>query len=107
MIKQSGHKSENSVVLYGISKVEYGSRWMHAFSHVPEKLRKLSRSGYQPDLLWFLQGAFRLTWDTASWNAGNVDTMHTFDEPEAVYRLGTEALGRDLICWPGRQTHAA
>jgi len=40
--------------------------------------------------------AFRLTWDTTSWNGGNVDVMHTFDEPEGVYRLGIESLGRNF-----------
>jgi hypothetical protein len=39
--------------------------------------------------------AFRLTWDTTSWNCGNVDIMHTFDNPEETYKLGIKALGRE------------
>jgi hypothetical protein len=38
--------------------------------------------------------AFRLTWDTTAWNGANVDVIFTFDDPEEVYRLGVEALGR-------------
>ena len=27
--------------------------------------------------------------------------MHTFDDPEEVYRLGVEAWAVTSICWPG------
>jgi hypothetical protein len=37
--------------------------------------------------------AFRLTWDTASWNDGNVDVIFTYDDPAKIYRTGLEALG--------------
>jgi hypothetical protein len=97
MIKQSGHKSENSVVLYGISKVEYGPDGCTPFPMCLKSCANYLGQDISLDFTMVSTGAaFRLTWDTASWNAGNVDTMHTFDEPEAVYRLGTEALGRDF-----------
>jgi len=97
MNSRSRHESETSVVLYGISKVEYCAEGCTPY---PMCLKSCANYlGQDIDITFPMVStgaAFRLTWDTTSWNAGNVDVMHTFDEPEEVYRLGVEALGRDF-----------
>ncbi len=91
-------KSDNngSVILYGVSKVEYG---VNGCTPYPMCLRSCANylgQDLSMDFTMVSSGtAFRLTWDTTSWNGGNVDVIHTFDNPEDVYKLGVEALGRE------------
>lgn len=97
MNNQSGHTCENSVVLYGISKVEYGANGCTPYPMCLKSYANYLGQDIGIDFTMVSTGAaFRLTWDTTSWNGGNVDVMHTFDEPEEVYKLGVESLGRDF-----------
>lgn len=40
--------------------------------------------------------AFRLAWNTACWDGGNVDAVFTFDDPAMVFRCGMRAMEREL-----------
>lgn len=88
---------EDSVVLYGISKVEYGAGGCTPYPMCLKSCANYLGQDISLDFSMVASGAaFRLTWDTTSWNGGNVDVYYTFDNPEEVYRLGVEALGRDV-----------
>lgn len=89
--------SKNSVILYGISKVEYGADGCTPYPMCVKSCANYLGQDIGIDYTMVATGAaFRLTWDTTSWNGGNVDVIHTFDEPVKVYRLGIEALGREF-----------
>lgn len=89
--------NENSVVLYGISKVEYGANGCTPYPMCLKSCANYLGQDASIDFLMAATGAaFRLTWDTTSWNGGNVDVIHTFDNAEEIYKLGVEALGREF-----------
>lgn len=86
----------NEKVLHGVPKAYYG-----AFGGItPFPICLKSVSDYLGDALDYAYasvasgGAFRLTWDTASWNGGNVDISHTYNDLELPYMYGITALGR-------------
>lgn len=90
-------QSENSVVLYGVSRVEYGPDGCTPFPMCLKSCANYLGQDIGINHTMVSTGAaFRLTWDTTSWNGGNVDVMHTLDNPEKVCRLGVEALGREF-----------
>lgn len=97
MNNQTKHTSENSVVLYGISKVEYGANGCTPYPMCVKSCANFLGQDIGIDFTMVSTGAaFRLTWDTTSWNGGNVDVIHTYDDPAEVYKLGVEALGREF-----------
>ena len=97
MNNQTKHISESSVVLYGISKVEYGANGCTPYPMCVKNCANYLGQDIGIDFAMVSTGAaFRLTWDTTSWNGGNVDVIHTYDDPEEVYRLGIEALDREF-----------
>lgn len=97
MNKKIKQENENSVVLYGISKVEYGATGCTPYPMCLKSCANYLGQDISLDFIMAATGAaFRLTWDTTSWNCGNVDVIHTFDNPEEIYKLGVEALGRDF-----------
>ena len=81
-------------ILFGISKVAYGTDGCTPF---PMCIRSCAEYLGRP--LSYTQAmaesgaAFRLTWDTSCWNGGNVDCIHTFDDPAKVYANGLRAMG--------------
>jgi len=88
----------NEKILHGVPKAHYG-----AFGGItPFPICLKAVSDYLGDELDYTfaiiacGGAFRLTWDTTSWNAGNVDIAHTYNDYELPYRYGITALGRDF-----------
>ena len=89
-------KQENAI-LYGVPKVAYGQDGCTPFPMcirscgtylgcAVDYTRAMAESG----------AAFRLTWDTACWNGGNVDAILTFDDPVKVFRCGMRAMERNL-----------
>ena len=89
-------KQENAI-LYGVPKVAYGQDGCTPFpicirscgtylGFAVDYTRAMAESG----------AAFRLTWDTACWNGGNVDGNLTFDHPAKVFRCGMRAMERNL-----------
>jgi hypothetical protein len=91
------HISDNSVVLYGIDKVGYGAEGCTPYPMCVKSCANYLGQDVDIHFPMAASGAaFRLTWDTTSWNGGNVDVIHTFDDPLKVYKLGIEALGREF-----------
>lgn len=97
MYKVVKQENEGSVVLYGIPKVEYGTNGCTPYPMCLKSCANYLGQDVSLDFSMVATGAaFRLTWDITSWNGGNVDVIHTFDNPEEIYKLGVEALGRDF-----------
>jgi hypothetical protein len=85
-------------ILQGIPRVYYG-----AFGGItPFPVCLKSVSDYLGDTLDYAYAivssgaAFRLVWNTTEWNGGNVDIMLTYKDPEAPFRNGITALGREF-----------
>ena len=89
-------KQENTI-LYGVPKVAYGQDGCTPFPMcvhscgkylgIPlDYTRAMAESG----------AAFRLAWNTACWDGGNVDAVFTFDDPAMVFRCGMRAMEREL-----------
>ena len=90
-------EKQESAILYGVPKVAYGQDGCTPFpicirscgtylGLAVDYTRAMAESG----------AAFRLTWDTACWNGGNVDAILTFDDPAKVFRCGMRAMERNL-----------
>ena len=86
-----------NVILYGVPKVAYGQNGCTPFPmclHSCAKYlglcvdytRAMAESG----------AAFRLVWNTACWDGGNVDAIFTFDDPVKMFRCGMGAMEREL-----------
>lgn len=88
---------EDGVVLYGVPKVEYGPGGCTPY---PMCVRACANYLGQDVPYHFVMAAsgaaFRLTWDTTSWNGGNVDVIFTFDDPNKSYRTAIGVLGRSF-----------
>ena len=89
---------KNEKILHGVPKAFYG-----AFGGItPFPICLKSVADYLGDPLDYMfgivacGGAFRLTWDTTGWNAGNVDIAHTYNDFETPFRNGITALGREF-----------
>ncbi len=95
-LRQETHH-ETGTVLYGISKVEYGAGGCTPYPMCVKSCANYLGQDVGIDFSMAASGAaFRLTWEAEAWNGGNVDVIHTFDDPEEVYKLGVEALGREF-----------
>lgn len=88
---------QDSAILYGVPKVAYGQDGCTPFPmcvHSCAKYlglcvdytRAMAESG----------AAFRLAWNTACWDGGNVDAVFTFDDPEKIFRCGMRAMEREF-----------
>ena len=85
--------SEQAILL-GIPKVEYGANGITPFPMCLKSCANYLGQEVSYDYCMAASGAaFRLTWDTKSWNLGNVDVIFTFDDPSGVYRFGIESIG--------------
>jgi len=87
--------ADGSVVLYGVPKVHYGAYG----GCTPLPICMKAAANYMGIALDYSEAmvysgtAFRLTWNEASWDGGNVDAIYTFDDPSKVYRCAIESLG--------------
>lgn len=90
-------EKQESAILYGVPKVAYGQDGCTPFPMcvhscgkylgIPlDYTRSMAESG----------AAFRLAWNTACWDGGNVDAVFTFDDPAMVFRCGMRAMEREL-----------
>lgn len=89
------HTSDGSVILYGVPKVHYG-----AFGGVtPLPISMKAAANYMgieldyTDAIVYCGMAFRLTWNEAELDGGNVGDIFTFDDPSKVFRCAIESLG--------------
>jgi hypothetical protein len=96
-ITPAKHINGNSTILYGVPRVEYGASGCTPFPMCVKACANYLGQDVSYDFVMAASSAaFRLTWDTTSWNGGNVDTIFTFDDPLKVYKVGIESLGREF-----------
>ncbi len=85
---------KNSKILYGVPKVAYGT-----YGCTPFPLSVKACSEYLGRPISYAKAmaesgaAFRLAWNTAAWDGGNVDAHLTFDDSGKVYVCGLRSMG--------------
>ena len=85
---------KKQAILLGVPKVEYGADGITPFPRCLKACADYLGLDVGCDYCMAASGAaFRLTWDSTGWNPGNVDVIHSFDDPSAVYWQGLAALG--------------
>lgn len=91
-------QSEHSVILYDVPRVSFGA--FGGVTPLPISLKAcanyLGEDIDYADAITGCGAAFRLVWNTACWDGGNMDVCHTYQEsdPMKVYLQGVTALGR-------------
>lgn len=84
----------DTAILYGVPKVAYGIDGCTPFPLCIRACAEyLGRPISYSHAMAESGAAFRLTWDTSGWNGGNVDCIHTFDDPAKVYACGLRTMG--------------
>lgn len=97
-MKTEKYKDNDSTILYGVPKVEWGTYG----GNTPFPMCLKACADYLGEDVEYAfsmvscGAAFRFTWNEKDWDLGNVDIYHTFQESGDVYRLGVEALGREF-----------
>jgi AraC-like DNA-binding protein len=90
-------KGDDGCVLYGVQKVEYKSE---EYTPFPAVLRScLNYMGQEIRYAYLMAAtgaAFRLRWNAACWDPGNVDIMNVFADPEEAFARGFRAAGRSV-----------
>jgi len=85
-------------ILKGVPKAHYGA--FGGITPYPVCLKAVSDYlGDELDYTFAIVapgGAFRLAWNTETWDGGNVDISHTYDDSETPFRNGISALGREF-----------
>ena len=100
MNQKEKYQNNESTVLYGVPKVEWGTYG----GSTPYPICLKACADYLGEdldyatLLVSCGGAFRFTWNEACWDLSNVDIYHTFTEgaEETVYSYAAKALGREF-----------
>ena len=88
---------QNNAILYGVPKVAYGQDGCTPFPMCIQSCAKYL--GLRVDYTRAMAesgAAFRLAWNTACWDGGNVDAIFTFDDPLKVFRCGMRAMEREF-----------
>lgn len=90
-------KTKDSCILYGVPKVSYSIEGATPFC---VSLRAcLNYMGQQIDYDYIMAAsgaAFRLRWNTACWDGGNVDIANIYEDRYEAYRRAFEATGRSV-----------
>jgi len=100
MQQKEKFQNNDSTVLYGVPKVEWGTYG----GSTPYPICLKACADYLGEdldyatLLVSCGGAFRFTWNSEEWDLSNVDIYHTFTEgaEETVYSYAAKALGREF-----------
>lgn len=98
------NRMETMAILYGVPKVAYGAEGC-----TPFPLCIKSCAEYLGIPVTYTQAmaesgaAFRLVWDTACWNGGNVDSILSFDDPAKLFSCGLRVIERSLKMLPRTQ----
>ncbi len=100
MNQKEKYQSNESTVLYGVPKVEWGTYG----GSTPYPICLKACADYLGEdldyatLLVSCGGAFRFTWNEEYWDMSNVDIYHTFTEgaEETIYSYAAQALGREF-----------
>ena len=84
----------SEAILLGVPKVEYGAGGITPFPMCLKSCANYLGMDVGYDYLMAACGAaFRLTWNTQTWDGGAVGTFFTFDDPAKIFHLGIESLG--------------
>lgn len=94
------YKNNESTILYGVPKVEWGTYG----GSTPYPICLKACADYlgddleYPSVMVASGGAFRFTWNEKAWDMSNVDIFHTFGEDgeENIYAYAAKALGREF-----------
>ena len=90
-------ENQNNTILYGVPKVSYGPEGCTPFPMCIHSCAKyLGLCVDYPRAMAESGAAFRLAWNTACWDGGNVDAILTFDDPIKVFRCGMRSMERGL-----------
>ena len=88
---------KKSTILYGVPKVAYGQGGCTPFPLCLKACAEyLGKNMSYARAMAESGAAFRLTWNTKQWDGGNVDVIHTFDDPAKVYACGLRSMGQSL-----------
>ncbi|MCI9338595.1 MAG: RNA polymerase subunit sigma-24 [Lachnospiraceae bacterium] len=88
---------QDNAILYGVPKVAYGQDGCTPFPMCIHSCGKyLGLSMDYTRAMAESGAAFRLVWDTACWNGGNVDAVLAFDDPAKIFDCGMRAMERRL-----------
>ncbi len=90
-------EKQNNAILYSVPKVAYGQDGCTPFPMCIHSCAKYL--GLRVDYTRAIAesgAAFRLAWNTACWDGGNVDAVFTFDDPEKTFRCGMRAMEREF-----------
>ncbi len=87
----------DGTVLYGVPRVGYGVYGCTPYPICIKAAANYLGEDIDYDKALTVSGAaFRLVWDTACWNGGNVDIMFTYEDPILPFKLGIEGIGREF-----------
>jgi AraC-like DNA-binding protein len=90
-------KSDNSCILHGVPKVEYKSGECTPFpACLKACLNYLGQDISYAYLMAVSGAAFRLRWNTARWDGGNVDLLRIYDNPLEAFERSFVAAGRSF-----------
>lgn len=90
-------KRQDNAILYGVPKVAYGSDGCTPFPMCVHSCAKYLGLCVDYTRVMAESGAaFRLTWNTACWDGGNVDATFTFDDDTKVFRCGMRSMEREF-----------
>lgn len=88
-------EKQDSAILYGVPKAAYGQDGCTPFPMCIRSCAEYLGLGADYTRAMAESGAaFRLAWNTACWDGGNVDAVLAFDDPTKVFRLGIRAMER-------------
>lgn len=88
-------KTKDSCILYGVPKVAYSFEGCTPFCVAMKAC--LNYMGQQVDYAYIMAitgAAFRLRWNTACWDGGNVDIMNIYEDRFEAFRRAFAAAGR-------------
>ncbi|HEX3045969.1 MAG TPA: helix-turn-helix domain-containing protein, partial [Bacillota bacterium] len=91
-------KSEDSCILYGVPKVQYCAEELTPFpSSLKACLNYLGQEISYTYLMAASGAAFRLRWNPACWDGGNVGIEFIYTNPTEAYERSFQAAHRDFL----------
>lgn len=90
-------KSDDSCILFGVPKVQYCAEECTPFpSSLKACLNYLGQEISYTYMMVASGAAFRLRWNPACWDGGNVDIAFTYENPFEAYQRSFQAAGRSF-----------
>ncbi len=99
-------KTEESCILYGVPKVAYSCGECTPFCVALKAC--LNYMGQQIDYSYIMAAtgaSFRLRWNMAYWDGGNVDIRNIYEDSYEVFRKAFQAAGRSYRILKRRDSH--